>query len=198
MIAVHSALLADLAGAYRVCLGTADSGADASGIYSDPDLVGHVYVGPYLAAEASIASVVADETGVAGYMLGALDTRAFAAWCEENWWPGLRKRYPLGSASGADAQLVALIHSPDTLPNAIVDEYPSHLHIDLLPRAQGIGLGRTLIDGFRNQLVDRGSRGVHLVVGADNASAIAFYTHLGFEELEVFPGAIAMGMRLRA
>ena len=190
------ALLADMAGVYRVCLQTGSSGADATAKYTDPELLGHVYGGAYLAGQLELARVVVDEGGVAGYILGALDTRAFEAWCGANWWPGLRERYPLGSATGADAELVALIHEPERVPDAIVAEYPSHLHIDLLPRTQGQGLGRTLMDGLAARLAERGSPGIHLGVARDNERAIAFYTHLGFGELERTEGAIIMGRRL--
>ena len=195
-MSIRPALTADLAGAYRVCLQTGASGADATAKYTDPDLLGHVYAGAYLAGQLELARVVVDEGGVAGYILGALDTRAFEVWCETNWWPGLRERYPRGSGTGADAELIHLIHEPERVPDAIVAEYPSHLHIDLLPRTQGHGLGRTLMDALATDLTARGSRGIHLGVAIDNPSAIAFYAHLGFSELDRTDGAVIMGRRL--
>lgn len=36
----------DLPGMYRVCLQTGDSGRDATALYSDPDLLGHVFAAP--------------------------------------------------------------------------------------------------------------------------------------------------------
>lgn len=41
----------DLAGMYRVCLLTGDAGADATPVYRDPDLLGHVYAAPYPVAD---------------------------------------------------------------------------------------------------------------------------------------------------
>lgn len=196
MTVIRPALLADLAGVYRVCLQTGASGADATAKHTDPDLLGHVYAGAYLVDQLELAWVVVDDGGVAGYILGALDTRAFEAWCEANWWPGLRERYPVGSGEGADAELIHLIHAPEHVPDAIAGEYPSHLHIDLLPRAQGHGLGRSLMDALATDLTQRGSRGIHLGVALDNTAAIAFYTYLGFSELERTDGAVIMGRRL--
>ena len=39
---------ADRAALYDVCLRTGDLGADARTTYTDPDLLGHVYLGAYL------------------------------------------------------------------------------------------------------------------------------------------------------
>ena len=91
---IRPATIADLPGAYRVCLLTGDEGADASGLYANPDLLGHVYVGPYVVGEPGHALVVADRDGVAGYCLAARDTDAFAAWAEREWWPPLRRWFP--------------------------------------------------------------------------------------------------------
>jgi hypothetical protein len=82
----------DTAALYRICLRTAADGADASSRYADPGLLGHFYVGPYLQLEPGLAFVVADDTGAVGYIVGAADTRRFAAECEQRWFPRLRQR----------------------------------------------------------------------------------------------------------
>ena len=80
-------------------------------------------------------------------------------------------------------------------------EYPSHLHIDLLDRAQGRGLGRRMMEMQMDQLRQRGSPGAHLGVSMVNTPAIGFYQKLGFKELlrvgEGQSGCIYMGKRLR-
>lgn len=64
-----------------------------------------------------------------------------------------------------------------------VDEYPAHLHIDLLPGLQGRGVGRQLIGTLQAALLDRGIRKLHLTMDPTNLGARAFYEHLGFHEL---------------
>ena len=140
--------------------------------------------------------MVADADGVAGYLLGAADTRALEAWAEHDWWPALRAQFPEPGDGTRDAELIELIHRPHLADAAIVDEYPSHLHINLLERARGHGHGRTLIGWLAAELRSGGSRGVHLDVGAANQNAIAFYRHLGFEALAANDDAIVMGLRL--
>ena len=78
---IRRALAHDLPGLYRVGLLTGDAGRDGSARFANPDLIGHVYVGPYAVGEPALALAVADADGVAGYCLAARDTRAFASWC---------------------------------------------------------------------------------------------------------------------
>lgn len=169
----------DLAAVYRVCLATAGSPTD------DPELLGHVYAGPYLRFERDLARVVADDHGVAGYVLGCRDTRAFAERLERDWWPGLRERYPIGSGTPRDAGVIRALHHPPPPPEELLDSHPSHLHIDLLERAQGGGRGRRLIEWLCVELARAGSPGVHLGVWQGNEHAVGFYRHLGFVERSV-------------
>jgi ribosomal protein S18 acetylase RimI-like enzyme len=197
-VRIDVAGLHDLPGAYRVCLLTGDAGRDATRMYRDPDLLGHIYVGPYLAQGSATQLVVVDEAGVCGYLLSTDDTIEFEAWAQRSWWPSLRMRYPSLSDGSRDAELVRLIHAPEVTPPELADAYPAHLHIDLLERARGRGWGRALIDRLLGELRGRRIRGVHLGVDATNANAIGFYEHLGFRVVDDEPGGLIMGMSLHA
>ena len=63
--------------------------------------------------------------------------------------------------------------------------YPAHLHIDLLPRYQGSGHGRALIDTFCAAMADAGAAGVHVCVVRANTPALGFHDRLGFRALDV-------------
>ena len=175
MMVVRPPEFRDIAGVYRVC----DETGPAT---TNPDLLGHVWAGRYLDALPGFPRVLADEHGIAGYVLGCPDTRAFEAWCEAEWWPPLREQYPRGSGdpTTADASLIEHLHDPPRTPDDLLEAFPAHLHIDLLPRAQGHGHGRALMEWVFGAMHDGGARGVHLGVSADNTNAIAFYRHLGF------------------
>jgi ribosomal protein S18 acetylase RimI-like enzyme len=178
----------DLDDLYRICLQTADNGTDATPLFADPMLVGHVFAAPYAIFEPSLAFVAEDAAGVAGYVLGALDTRAFEERLERDWWPALRVRYPdprqlAGQRSEWERIALQNIHQPFREDPGLVDGYPSHLHIDVLPRLQGRGLGRRLIDTLLTALRASGSPGVHLRVGRANERAAGFYAHVGLTEL---------------
>jgi ribosomal protein S18 acetylase RimI-like enzyme len=171
---------------YDVCVRTGAAGEDATHLLRDPALLGHIYAGPYLALEPDLAFVVEDHGGVAGYILGAADTAAFEDRLERDWWPRLRRRYPAYRTDGDavfDDLLIALMHSPARTRVDLVATYPSHLHIDLLPRLQGQGWGRRLIDTLVERLRATGSRGLHLGVATANTKAQAFYVAVGFTKL---------------
>jgi len=184
---------------YDICLRTADAGDDATHLYTDPLLPGHVWAGAYVALEPEHGFVIVDDDGQAiGYVLGALDSRAFEAALERTWWPPLRARYPLDDPATSPADRIArhLIHDPSRADVQLLADFPSHLHIDLLPAAQGRGDGRRLVQRLHESLRTDGSRGVHLGVSPRNGRAIAFYRALGFEELVNDDRHVVFGMRL--
>jgi ribosomal protein S18 acetylase RimI-like enzyme len=134
-----------------------------------------------------------------GYVVGVPDTMAFEQTRERSWWPDLRALYPIDRSemmTEADQHLVRAIHHPYPPSSEIVEDHPSHLHIDLLPEAQGAGLGRVLIDTLGAALARRGSTGVYVGVSAVNTSALAFYRKVGFVDLLAGPGVAWLGRRL--
>jgi ribosomal protein S18 acetylase RimI-like enzyme len=189
----------DLDSLYRICLATGDAGADATHLYRDPALLGHVYAGGYATLGPETVFVADDHEGVAGYIIGPADTRAFEARMEQLWWPPLRARYADSDGSAApDGRMRRLIHHPPRMPTRIVDAYPAHLHINLLPRLQGQGIGRRLIDRWREAVAALGATGAHLAVGTRNERAVRFYRAYGFCEVERFAAphnVIVFGMR---
>jgi len=183
---------------YEVCLKTGDSGADASAQFDDPKILGHLYAGPYVVMEPESAFVLVDNAGVCGYVLGALDSEAFYKRVRDEWLPRIRKEYtqPEGSSEQwtRAQRLVNLLFEPgeeDSFP-----QYPSHLHIDLLARAQGKGMGRVMMDTLLQHLRDSDSPGVHLGMAVDNHRAYRFYVAYGFQELKRDEDTIYMGLVL--
>lgn len=188
---------------YEICLATGDAGRDATGQYADPRLLGHVYVGPYLALASEHVHVLDFDGDPVGFALGTADTAAFEAGCERHWWPQLRTVYPdpvglLAEERSPDQAIAFLIHHPETTPTEIVDRYPAHLHIDLLPVAQGQGYGRRLMVRLLDGFVRAGAPGVHLGVDLGNPRAMDFYARLGFVEIATEPGGVLMAMALPA
>jgi ribosomal protein S18 acetylase RimI-like enzyme len=178
----------DLGALYQICLLTGDNGQDATSLYQDPQLLGHFFAAPYGLFEPSLAFVAEDAKGVGGYIVGALDTQAFQERLESKWWPGLRARYPAPPPSLPSGQLTPdqhvahMIHHPWRIPGQLATRYPSHLHINLLPRLQASGHGSQLTKTLIAALRQRGSRGVHLHVPHGNQHAAGFYRHFGFTE----------------
>ena len=188
----------DLDRLYEICLRTGAAGEDATDLVVEPRLFGELYAAPYGVLEPEHAFVVDDGSGAAiGYALGALDTRVFEARCEAEWWPPLRSRHPIGSGGNdLDELLIAMLHEPHLGDDDVVRTHPSHLHIDLLPEAQGHGWGRALMEHLQAALRADGSPGVHLGVSGRNERALAFYLHLGYEVLSPSGFGHLLGLRL--
>ena len=177
----------DLEALYRICLETGDNGEDATHLYRDPKLLGELYAAPYAVREPELTFVLEDGEGVCGYILGAFDTGAFERWLEREWFPPLRERYPRPEGDNATWTnydwVVSEFYEDRSDHDDLLADYPAHLHIDLLPRAQGRGNGRALMETFLAALTERGSPGVHLGTSPQNVRAERFYLRMGFYEL---------------
>lgn len=187
----------DLAAMYDVCLRTSAAGQEpAADETPDPQLLGDHFVGPYLVREPELAFVAVDEEGVGGYVVGTADTRAFEAWLEAEWYPPLRAGRPEGTGEGVDAILVFLLHHVMTAADDVVASHPAHLHIDLLPRLQGTGVGRRMMETMHDACRARGAGGLHVGVSQENQRAIGFYRHLGYEVLHDEEHSVTLGVGL--
>lgn len=168
-----------------VCLKTGDAGKDATWREDDPALLGHVYAVPYQVLEPNLAFVVDSPDGVAGYLFGVLDTNSFNARLAREWYPGLQQRVadpgPDPSAWRNSDWLRHAIHRHDMAVPKALSPFPSHGHIDLLPKARGLGIGRRCMDFLEGQLVCAESPGLFLEVHPRNAPAQRFYNALGYQ-----------------
>ncbi len=178
----------DEPGAYHVCLKTGNFGQDGEPFYrEDPDALGRIFVGPYLAYAPEFSLILEDAEGICGYALGALDSHAFYDRYEREWRPVLCREYPEPTGDPAFWTRSQMVHSwyhhPDYYCPEPYAEYPSHLHIDLLARAQGQGWGRRMMDEVMVRLRRCGAPGAHLGVSILNGPAFGFYRKLGFREL---------------
>ena len=179
---------ADLEACYAISLATGFEGGDASRLYRDPKMMGHIYVAPYALLEPALALVVEDGDGVAGFAVGTTDTVAWEARLEREWWPALRERYidPVEVPSAdrtPDQRRAFMIHHPVRTPSAVAGRYPAHLHMNLLPRLQRRGLGSKLLGAWLERAASVGARDVHVGVNRANSGAIRFWRSQRFDEL---------------
>ena len=183
--------MTDLSSLYKICLLTANNGSDASLLLQDSDLVGHLYAAPYAFFEPNLCFILLKDAMPCGYILGTQDSIKFQERCEKEWFPELRKRYPLLNENDCSLQasFIRNLHQKQVFINEIND-FSAHLHIDILPIGQGKGFGRQLIQKFLNQLQVFGVGGVHLIVNKENSSATGFYKHIGFQELRAIGESI--------
>jgi GNAT superfamily N-acetyltransferase len=178
----------DLDALYRISLATGHAGGDASHLYADPRLMGHIYAAPYALLEPQLALVVEDGDGVAGFAVGTTDTTAWERRLEQSWWPALRERYALPAGADAagwtpDQRRAFMIHRPALTPPVVALAYPAHLHLNLLPRLHRRGVGTTLFDHWTSVASTRGAKALHVAVNRANSGATGFWRKIGFTDL---------------
>jgi ribosomal protein S18 acetylase RimI-like enzyme len=186
----------------EICVRTGHVGEDARGHFADPEILPAIFAAPYAAHDPGLV-FVADHDGQAiGYVVSAVDSAAFFAHFRAHWLPTMTARFPAHEEglTGPDAELRRLLHHPEAmLVPAFQERHPAHLHIDLLPEGQGLGLGRRLMETCLDALRERGVPGVHLGMNPANTRAKAFYDRLGFTELSApgsGEGVLHLGMEL--
>jgi ribosomal protein S18 acetylase RimI-like enzyme len=181
---------ADLEALYAISLQTGHEGEDASRLYEDGRLIGHIYSAPYAVLEPGLALVVEDNEGVAGFAVGALDTNGWHERLEAEWWPKLRQQYddpsaiPLSKRS-ADQRRAFAIHHPERRPREVTEAYPTHLHLNLSARIQGCGTGTTLLSAWTAHVSKSGVKAMHVGVNRANVRAVRFWSKQGFSELRL-------------
>jgi GNAT superfamily N-acetyltransferase len=175
----------DLDALYAISLATGFEGGDASHLYADPKLMGHIYAAPYALLEPALALVVEDGEGVAGFAVGTTDTAMWERRLEESWWPALRQRYAMPAQKDvaqwtADQRRAFMIHRPSSTPAIVARLYPAHLHMNLLPRLQRQGVGAKL---FARWTEAASTQTLHVAVNRANTSAFGFWRRMGFSDL---------------
>ena len=175
----------DRAAVRRICYVTGYMGEPVDWQWSDAESFADLFTLYYTDGEPESALVVEIDGEVVGYLLGCEDTRR--AWNPAGiigrhfWRRGLALRpgtAPMvwralgdGLADGVRRRL----------PSPVIDpRWPAHLHIDLLHRARGQGVGRALVHRWLESLRAMDVPGCHLETMAENTSAIAFFESMGF------------------
>jgi len=127
-----------------------------------------------------------------GYLLGVPNTVAFVEEYKKEYIPylqseGLEKPgpdEPTGWSENLPNTLRQIMFNPEGMLHKqwpkLLERWPGHIHIDLLPSHQKQGWGRHLIDKFCTLAKDQGTIGVHLGMAAANEDAGKFYARVGF------------------
>ena len=195
-VLLRSAKIADLPDLLRVCLETGDSGKDATHLHKLPDLVGEIYVAPYVIHEPKFAYALVTDDRVVGYLLGVLDTKAFENVLAEKYWPIAKAKYQKIDAelTSSDQELIKELNKQGFSEESLTAKYPSHLNIDIVEAHQGAGYGKSMIAFLLEELKAAGSAGVHLHMSASNDRARGFYKKFGFVEVFENSNECIMGL----
>ena len=110
--------------------------------------------------------------------------------------------HAIGYLAGCLKNPTKLDHFSDTYFGYIEDicqNYPAHLHINIVEHYRGRGVGTALVERFVNWAEIHSVPGIQIVTSSTSRS-IPFYRRLHFTELREFPWnsgtAVCMGRRL--
>ena len=195
---IRSYSSSDTSAVYEICLKTGNAGQDATDLFSDPLVLGHIYVGPYMEFEPQSVFILEDDQGICGYIMGVLESRTYYQWIHNEWLPKILVDYkkPTGDPYTWDEteKITNLLFQPES--QRLFPDFPAHLHIDLLSRAQGRGQGKLMMDRFIDHLKFNKIPGVHLELSRNNDRAFRFYCKYGMQELDRNDVSIFMGYYL--
>ena len=195
-VVLRPAHTSDLPELLRICLQTGDSGKDASHLHKLPQLVGDIYVTPYVLHQPDFAYALWADHTIVGYLLGVLNTHEFENDLATQYWPTTKAKYAQidSELTPSDEELLVDLAKQSFSDPALIAQYPSHLHIDIVESHQGAGYGKTMIGLLLEQFKAAGSQGVHLHMSSKNDKARAFYKKFGFVEVTEDENECIMGL----
>ena len=123
----------------------------------------------------------------------------------------MRKLYPLPAVDEAkdiasgymrssptkDEEVIKDFHSFELPPEHVYLQYPSHMHIDLVPRVQGQNLGRYVLGSLLHTMRESGADMIHLEMWMSNVRAGLFYRRCGFRRLQEVGTNVYLGLEAK-
>ena len=134
----------------------------------------------------TVDDATAEEHTVCGYINGALDTCSFMNTYREQHIPRIERRMhqqstPIKEREIVERALSAYRATPVPSPLMdIINTYPAHLHINVLPQAQRTGVGGALLRHYEQHCRAQHARGIHLITSDNNVRALPFYKAHGY------------------
>lgn len=141
----------------------------------------HMYCNPYL-DQGTCFVIRNDEDVIKGYILGCEDFRKMDF---DSYFAEIRNKAP---------HFVCRCDVSEY--EKYYEEYPAHLHIDILEDYTGNGHGTALMKTLLEDFSSKGIRGIMVGVAKSNERAFAFYQKMGFRILEESTDGAILGMKL--
>ena len=151
------------------------------------EFVLHIFCDYYTENEPDNCFVLDDDGKAVGYVICAENFDKFKPVYDEKYFPQI---VYMGK------ERIEWANEAYVLQEKYKEQYPAHLHIDLLPQYQRMGWGGKLINTLFDHLRSKGIKGVMLTAGTNNTVGGSFYQKYGFEQLEIYDTDVAYGMKL--
>lgn len=175
----------DAARVRKICRETAGEGARTN--EKTGAMVLDTYCNYYIEHEPQNCFVADDSGEAVGYIICAENFADFRPVFYSEYLTAVRRRSPAFSLAAWGSIW---------FERKYADEYPAHLHIDILDGYQRMGIGTRLMDALTAHLRSKGVAGVMLTVDADNEKGVSFYKKYGFTPLGELYGELAMALKL--
>ena len=160
-----------------------------TGLFGDPitafvpdeELFADLWTAVYTDAFSEMAFVAALEAEPVGYVIGVADERSLPMAYLSRVLPLVAGRLVRGEYRQWRQSLPYIVRlALEPAAHAPAARFPAHLHINLLERARGHGLGRALLGTFLAHLEASGAPGVQLSTTDRNVAAVRLYERCGF------------------
>ena len=139
----------------------------------EEDLLLTLYLHYYITYEKENCFVAADDSDNAvGYIISVSN------------WERWKKDFPALMLEGKRNEIVEKGKAGVDSFAPYASEYPAHLHIDIHPQYQRMGLGHALMDALISHYRKENVRGVMLGVDPSNEKGVNFYRKYGFKPLD--------------
>ncbi|NPE08133.1 MAG: GNAT family N-acetyltransferase [Asgard group archaeon] len=136
---------------------------------------------------------------VVGYILSTLNTEIQEEDFKEKMAPIIKQKMKELHIRSLRSRLVALfvMNKPKTKKRKrFLNEYPGHLHIDILPDYQRQGFGHRLMNTLESHFKEKCVTGYHLEVSSNNKLGISFYRKYGLELISKNRFSLIFGKKL--
>lgn len=177
-------------GILEVCYKTGYMGEDLNnrGIFNDVKLFGYLFCLYYIRYEKKNCFVAVDSNRgnkIVGYIIGTLNSKRQEKLFKKKMIYKIVLRLLLHTSwkyPESLKQILFFIKSLDLKnePKNLYKEYPSHLHINILPEYQHKGIGTMLMDKFETHVRENNIVGIHLRTSNKNIKALPFYKRKGY------------------
>lgn len=160
--------------------------------FNDVKLFGYLFCFYYVWYETENCFVAIDEESnkAVGYILGTLDSKKQERTFKIKMIYRIVGRLLFSTLWNHNESFSMVMHFIKSLdlkdePKDLYEKYPAHLHINILPEYQHLGIGSKLIDIFESHVKNNKINGVHLRTSNKNIKAVPFYERKGYKVIYV-------------
>lgn len=189
----------------RELTGRVGEGSPTASLWGHEESEAAVYLDPYMDLEPDSLFVAVVDGAMVGYLTGCLDSATLPTESERiekairKYRLIFRPRFAGFVARSMVDMAWAAVRRRPAVGDFTDARWPSHLHINVEPRARGTGAADGLMNRWLDRLRETGSPGCHLQTLCENTRAVRFFERMGFARhgpTPLVPGIRHDGRRL--